>query len=210
MREGKGRGAQARRRALSEPVLQPRPAPWPLRSSRPGTTARPRPRSPRVSRGAAAPPQPGSTPPCPADAARCPRSPRPLRGAEPGAGSHRRRGRGRPLPPGGREPPGSSSRPSSPRGRLLGTCCSASSRACPPRSAPSSASLQGSFHRRAPLAQPGDARGSRPSDLSCPHANAPLALGGTSPFPSPPPATWLPNWGVWVSPSTEQGGRGGT
>lgn len=200
-----------------------------------GRAPGPAPRSPRArppaSTGPAAPPQlpPGNHSPAPP--ALTPRIPRSsgattagLHAAMPGrrgpapevAASRERRGAGdrKPSPPRARPPPAARrSRaaglqlPADPRpgGRLLGTCCSASSRVCPAGSAPSSASLQGSFHRGALLAQPGDARGSRPSDPSCPQANAPLALGRPSPFPSPPPATWLPNWGVWVSPSRTGG-----
>lgn len=107
MNDRKARGSRgAQRRALPESVLElrPRAAPQPLCSSHPGRAARPRTRSPRGSCGAEALSRPGSTPPCPADAARRRRSPRPLKDAAPGTGN-RRRWRGRPLPPGGREPP---------------------------------------------------------------------------------------------------------
>lgn len=81
-------------RPLAPPQLPPR-----------GEYPVPCPRSPRESRGAEVP-RPGSTPPCPADATHRPRSPcRPI-GAEIRTES-RRGGRGRPLPPGGREAPAS-------------------------------------------------------------------------------------------------------
>lgn len=79
------------------------PCPGPAAAPTPAGAPGPCTRSPGESGGAEELPLPGSTPPCPADATRRPRSPCGPKGAESGTES-RGRWRGRPLPPGGRGP----------------------------------------------------------------------------------------------------------